>query len=437
MAYSTGKLARVAALFVLAAAMPVVALAETERAGARADRLLSPLGAGGALDPITHALRSEEMRIGRKVVMRRPSLLERLFSGPAADAAPPAALSQVSGVAPQQAVPTPTMARKQWPLFLDPARNLGLPEASESADAGPVLAALDMTDADTRSDGPRLTWASAPNIPPPMSETPRRSMQTALARMEPLLRPSLHPITPYLLPPPRPHFDVHIEPRPVVLPFVSRRHHVSERHAAALSYRAEPVWRGKLPVSLMPSLDPFGSRPEKPVVTGPAFILPFENGRITSLFNEGRRHPAIDLAGRHGAPVYATSSGQVVIFAGGRGGYGNAVITRDREGREHLYGHLSAIHARVGATLAQGERLGLLGSTGYSTGPHVHYEVKDRRGAHINPVTLLFPGRAVRSGYAWSGTGLAHPQVSAQHVAATPPRARTAFKTTRAIVEDE
>jgi|GEM_PF-6073821 len=131
------------------------------------------------------------------------------------------------------------------------------------------------------------------------------------------------------------------------------------------------------------------------------FIMPFAHGRVTSLFNQGRRHPAIDLAGRLGTPVLATTAGQVVVFAGWRGGYGNTVIARDPFGRTHLYGHLQKIVARVGQALEQGTRLGLLGSTGRSTGPHVHYEVRDARGSHIDPVTLLFPGRRVAKGYAW------------------------------------
>ena len=55
--------------------------------------------------------------------------------------------------------------------------------------------------------------------------------------------------------------------------------------------------------------------------------------------------------------------------------------------------------------LNQGDKLGHLGSTGYSTGPHVHYEVRNSKGQHINPVTLLFPGRGVGRGYAWRDVG--------------------------------
>ena len=86
------------------------------------------------------------------------------------------------------------------------------------------------------------------------------------------------------------------------------------------------------------------------------------------------------------------------MFAAGRGGYGNAVITRDEFGRTHLYGHLQSITSSVGQVLNQGDKLGHLGSTGFSTGPHVHYEVTERKGRHIDPVTLLFPGRQASPG---------------------------------------
>jgi murein DD-endopeptidase MepM/ murein hydrolase activator NlpD len=135
--------------------------------------------------------------------------------------------------------------------------------------------------------------------------------------------------------------------------------------------------------------------------TAPEFIMPFANGRVSSLFNQGRRHPAIDLAGTLGSPVLATTSRQTVVFAGRRGGYGNAVMTRDQYGRTHLYAHLKSITSKVGQVLDQGEKLGHLGSTGRSTGPHVHYEVRSSKGQHINPVTLLFPDRRVAKGYAW------------------------------------
>jgi murein DD-endopeptidase MepM/ murein hydrolase activator NlpD len=181
-------------------------------------------------------------------------------------------------------------------------------------------------------------------------------------------------------------------------------------HGHILDRRKALSERGRLPISRL-SLEQMSTRwsdplaaltPEEETTPQAEFIMPFANGRVTSLFNQGRRHPAIDLAGALGSPVLCTTARQTVTFAGWRGGYGNAVITQDVYGRTHLYGHLKAITSRVGQVLLQGDKLGHLGSTGHSTGPHVHYEVKDRKGQHINPVTLLFPKRGVAKGYAWA-----------------------------------
>jgi murein DD-endopeptidase MepM/ murein hydrolase activator NlpD len=85
-------------------------------------------------------------------------------------------------------------------------------------------------------------------------------------------------------------------------------------------------------------------------------------------------HPGIDFAGPWGSVVHATATG-VVVFAGNRGGYGNMVEIDHGYGIHTRYGHLSMISVRVGTSIAQGAALGRVGSTGRSTGPHVHYEV--------------------------------------------------------------
>jgi Peptidase family M23 len=176
------------------------------------------------------------------------------------------------------------------------------------------------------------------------------------------------------------------------------------------------------PWDLAPEAGLGSSRQPAPIGTTQNFIMPFERGRVTSLFNQGRYHPAIDLAGALGSAVLSTTRRQRVVFAGRRGGYGNAVITRDEFGRQHLYGHLQRIVARVGTLLDQGQVLGRLGSTGHSTGPHVHYEVRNRTGGHINPVTLLFPGRRVGRGFAWNGARSVKPVATT--VAQAQPRPR-------------
>jgi len=85
-------------------------------------------------------------------------------------------------------------------------------------------------------------------------------------------------------------------------------------------------------------------------------------------------HPGVDFAGPWGAPVSATAPG-TVVFAGNRGGYGNMVEIDHGFGIHTRYGHLSKIMVTVGSKVNKGSMVGLMGSTGRSTGPHVHYEV--------------------------------------------------------------
>jgi len=104
-------------------------------------------------------------------------------------------------------------------------------------------------------------------------------------------------------------------------------------------------------------------------------------------------HPGIDFAGPWGSVVHATAPG-VVVFAGYRGGYGNMVEIDHGYGIHTRYGHLSAINVRVGSRLTKGGGLGRVGSTGRSTGPHVHYEVWYDN-AVKNPNNFIEAGRHV------------------------------------------
>ena len=118
-------------------------------------------------------------------------------------------------------------------------------------------------------------------------------------------------------------------------------------------------------------------------------------GRITSLFSSRRFHPIIqrvtthygvDFASYYGAPIVATASGRIV-FSGWKGAYGRAVIVRHANNFQSLYGHCSRILTRAGASVEQGQIIAQVGSTGWSTGPHVHYGV-EIKGAPINPLAL-------------------------------------------------
>jgi murein DD-endopeptidase MepM/ murein hydrolase activator NlpD len=85
-------------------------------------------------------------------------------------------------------------------------------------------------------------------------------------------------------------------------------------------------------------------------------------------------HPGLDFAGPWGSTIFSTAAG-TVVWAGARGGYGNMVEIDHGYGFRTRYGHLSSILVKVGARVQKGSPIGKLGSTGRSTGPHVHYEI--------------------------------------------------------------
>ena len=99
-----------------------------------------------------------------------------------------------------------------------------------------------------------------------------------------------------------------------------------------------------------------------------------------------RLHAGIDIGAPDGSDVYAAKGGEVIL-AGWNGGYGNCVMIQHDGGVVTLYGHMSAIYVSEGQNVAQGTVVGAVGSTGLSTGPHLHFEtIVD--GGHQNP--LLF-----------------------------------------------
>lgn len=112
-------------------------------------------------------------------------------------------------------------------------------------------------------------------------------------------------------------------------------------------------------------------------------------GVITSGFGLrwGRLHAGVDIANDTGTPIVAAARG-VVIAAEWYGGYGNAVLIDHGGGLVTLYGHMSAFKVSGGETVNQGQLIGLMGSTGNSTGPHCHFEVRVG-GEPINPVPFL------------------------------------------------
>ncbi|RZJ76555.1 MAG: M23 family metallopeptidase [Flavobacterium sp.] len=119
-------------------------------------------------------------------------------------------------------------------------------------------------------------------------------------------------------------------------------------------------------------------------------------GRISSNFGHREnpftgesieRHKGLDIKGRHGEIVKTTANG-TVKFASRKGGYGNVVIISHGNGFETYYGHLSKIAVKQGQKVTAGDVIGKIGSTGRSTGPHLHYEVH-KNGKIVNPKSYL------------------------------------------------
>ena len=127
----------------------------------------------------------------------------------------------------------------------------------------------------------------------------------------------------------------------------------------------------------------------KPVVGPVDMSSPF--GVRTDPFNgRAAMHTGIDLRGDRGDPVRATANGKVSI-AGREGGYGNMIEIEHGNGLSTRYGHLSAIEVKVGQRVHIGQEIGKIGSTGRSTGPHLHYETRIN-GKPVNPQKFLRAG---------------------------------------------
>lgn len=129
---------------------------------------------------------------------------------------------------------------------------------------------------------------------------------------------------------------------------------------------------------------------ERGTLTPPTYIKPLSGGTLTSYFGPrwGRNHEGVDWGVSTGTPIYASSGGQV-ISAGWNGGYGYSVLIQHPDGRRTRYAHMSKITVSYGEYVDQGERIGLSGNTGNSTGPHLHFEMIIN-GVEVDPLKYLY-----------------------------------------------
>jgi murein DD-endopeptidase MepM/ murein hydrolase activator NlpD len=126
---------------------------------------------------------------------------------------------------------------------------------------------------------------------------------------------------------------------------------------------------------------------DKPVKSSAAFTSAF--GVRSDPFRGGAAmHPGIDLSGASGTPIYATADGTVLRAGWNSGGYGNLVEVDHGRGITTRYGHLSAILVAANGKITRGQLIGRMGSTGRSTGSHLHYEVRID-GRAVNPIPFM------------------------------------------------
>jgi len=124
---------------------------------------------------------------------------------------------------------------------------------------------------------------------------------------------------------------------------------------------------------------------QKPAYTGGKLLWPTVGARITQYYSWS--HKGLDIANKTGTPLYAAEDG-TVERSGWSNGYGYNVIINHGGGLKTLYGHASKLYVKAGDTVSRGEVIAAMGSTGWSTGPHIHFEVRVN-GVQQNPLNYI------------------------------------------------
>lgn len=126
-----------------------------------------------------------------------------------------------------------------------------------------------------------------------------------------------------------------------------------------------------------------------PSTEGLSLIWPLRGRRTSGYGPRGRReHQGLDIAAKRGTPVVASASGKVAYSGNGMRGYGKVVVLKHANELSTVYAHNSTLLVRMGDSVEQGQTIAEVGSTGWSTGPHLHFEVR-RRGVPEDPHRFL------------------------------------------------
>lgn len=131
-----------------------------------------------------------------------------------------------------------------------------------------------------------------------------------------------------------------------------------------------------------PAIQPVANKDLKRVASG-------FGSRIDPVYKTIKFHAGLDFAAPQGTPIYATADGRVTTAGNTGNGYGNHVEINHGFGYETLYGHMFRVKVRVGQVIKRGEVIGWVGSTGKSTGPHLHYEVH-KGGRPLDPIYFFY-----------------------------------------------
>lgn len=119
------------------------------------------------------------------------------------------------------------------------------------------------------------------------------------------------------------------------------------------------------------------------------YYWPVDGGKITCLFGGESGHIGLDIGAAEYSDIYAADEGTVRYAGWDEGGYGNFVILEHEDGYWTVYGHCVELLVQQKQKVKRGEKIALVGTTGDSTGPHLHFEVRDENGVRVNPVLYL------------------------------------------------